>query len=975
MAEGRRGVAARPVSDQPLARPGPELVGRGRELAILEEEFERAATSGFGCVLLLGEPGVGKTRLAGELLARHRSDAHGLSARAYQLGATTAFGVWAEALERHLRALSPEEVERLCRGAVDDLARLLRSVAALRGSRPEAEPPRTRLHDALAVLLANLAAQQPVVVLLDDVHLADASSLEALRYLGQHCAGSRLLVIATARPAELADQPLATDTVLTLEQDGMLRRLPVEPLGPEDLAALAEVVIGDRPPAALVDWVGLRSRGNPLFAIGLVRALLEEGADLTAPVLTHLPESLSERVASRLRHLDPAAVGLLELLAVLGRRVDSRSLVGLVDQSPDELAATLERLAREHAVIEEERGRELTYEISHPLVAEAIYEGIGAGRRRRIHRQAGRGLLSAGRLGEAAPHFVRSAEPGDDEAVEVLRQAVRQAEEAGAFQEALTILASLVEILPAGDPRWEKVVDALSWEAQWVVEHQAGAYAVLGIGALRAMDGALEGIADPARRAPVKLRLASFLAWGTGELPEAERVCRDAAALFEEAGDRRGALLAAHELAWILGLQGDMRTLEDRARDLARIGAAVGDQVVRARATWTVAWVTMWRGRFEESRAARAELIATARAHNDRYHLVLALLNSGLAEVIQGRTAESLSFLEEARAIAEVSPEIGSTGHEIVIPVLAGEFRQALTSVRRGTGASTFTLSRRFGWGVAMAAVAAAQMGELDEARRHLTTARATYGDRIWTFYSEYIHYAEGVLRWREGRPAEAVPRLTTFVTRLAAMEVVAALPGLVDLAEITGRLGEPAEAAVAGLAELADRSGLDCHHGLTALASGWIGVGAGDRRSAAGHGRRAVALLSDAWPFYLARAHEVVGLCADDRSEAVEALRTAAGIFDACGAVFHRDEAVDRLAQLGSQGKRAAAAVRGPGSLTPRELEVARLAAAGYSAREIGERLFIGERTVEGHLARAYAKLGVASKIELSRRAEDLGL
>ena len=973
--EGRRGVAARPVSDQPPARRGPELVGRGRELAILEEEFERAATSGFGCVLLLGEPGVGKTRLAGELLARHRSDAHGLSARAYQLGATTAFGVWAEALERHLRALSPDEVERLCQGAVDDLARLLRSVAALRGSRPEAEPPRTRLLDALAVLLANLAVQQPVVVLFDDVHLADASSLEALHYLGQHCAGSRLLVIATARPAELAEQPLATDTVLTLEQDGMLRRLPVEPLGTEGLEALAEVVIGDRPPAALVDWVGLRSRGNPLFAIGLLRALLEEGADLSAPVLTRLPESLSERVASRLRHLDPAAVSLLELLAVLGRRVDSRSLVGLVDQSPDELAATLERLAREHAVIEEERGRQLTYEISHPLVAEAIYEGMGAGRRRRIHRQAGRGLVSAGRLGEAAPHFVRSAEAGDDEAVEVLRQAVRQAEEAGAFQEALTILASLVEVLPAGDPRWEKVVDALSWEAQWVVDHQAGGYAVLGIGALRAMDGALEGIADPARRAPVKLRLASFLAWGTGELPEAERVCRHAAALFEEAGDRRGALLAAHELAWILGLQGDMPTLEDRARDLARIGEAVGDQVVRARAMRTVAWATMGRGRFEESRAARAEVIATARAQNDRYRLVLTLLNSGVAEVIQGRTAESLSLLEEALAIAEASPEIGLTGHEIVIPVLAGEFRQALAWVRRGTGASTFMLSRQFGWGVALAAVAAAQMGELDEARRHLTTARATYGDRVWTFYSEYVHYAEGVLRWREGRPAEAVPCLTAFVTRLAAMDVVVALPGLVDLAEITGRLGQPAEAAVAGLAELADRSGLDCHHGLTALASGWIGVGAGDRRSAADHGRRAVALLSDAWPFYLGRAHEVVGLSADDRSEAVEALRTAAAIFEACGAVFHRDEALDRLAQLGSQGKRAAAAVRGPGSLTPRELEVARLAAAGYSAREIGERLFIGERTVEGHLARAYAKLGVASKVELSRRAVDLGL
>ncbi len=469
----------------------------------------------------------------------------------------------------------------------------------------------------------------------------------------------------------------------------MLRRLPVEPLGTEGLEATGRG--GDRRSAPRPRSTGSACargaiRSSPSVSCGRSSKRELISRRRSSPVFPS-PSRSGWRAASATSI--PPPCGVLELLAVLGRRVDSRSLVGLVDHTPDELAAILERLAREHAVIEEERGRELTYEISHPLVAEAIYEGIGAGRRRRIHRQAGRGLVSAGRLGEAAPHFVRSAEPGDDEAVEVLRQAVRQAEEAGAFQEALTILASLVEILPAGDPRWEKVVDALSWEAQWVVDHQADGYAVLGIGALRAMDLALEGIADPARRAPVKLRLANFLAWGTGELAEAGRVCRDAAALFEEAGDRRGALLAAHELAWILGLQGDIPTLEDRARDLARIGEAVGDQVVRARAMRTVAWATGVRGRFEDCRAAMAEVIATARAQNDRYRLVLILLNSGVAEVIQGRTAESLSLLEEARAIAEASPEIGLTGYEIVLPLLAGDFRQALTWVRRGRAPAT----------------------------------------------------------------------------------------------------------------------------------------------------------------------------------------------------------------------------------------------------------------------------------------------
>ena len=98
---------------------------------------------------------------------------------------------------------------------------------------------------------------------------------------------------------------------------------------------------GERPPPVLVDWVEQRSRGNPLYAIGLLRALVEEQADLSAPVLRRLPEGLSERVTGRLRELDEAAQRTMELLAVLGRPVDSRALVGLSGENADELTDTL----------------------------------------------------------------------------------------------------------------------------------------------------------------------------------------------------------------------------------------------------------------------------------------------------------------------------------------------------------------------------------------------------------------------------------------------------------------------------------------------------------------------------------------------------------------------------------------------------------------------------------------------------------
>jgi Predicted drug exporters of the RND superfamily len=171
--------------------PGPwktRLVGRDSELAVLEAERRRAAAGELRCVLVLADAGLGKTRLAGELLARHRRGTIGLSARSFPLGGTAPFALWAEALESHLRTLSAEEVGAVCGGFTDDLAGLCRSVAAARGGAPGPEAPRTRLLEGVAVAVGNLAAQAPVIAVLDDAHLADASSWEALHYLSRNAA-------------------------------------------------------------------------------------------------------------------------------------------------------------------------------------------------------------------------------------------------------------------------------------------------------------------------------------------------------------------------------------------------------------------------------------------------------------------------------------------------------------------------------------------------------------------------------------------------------------------------------------------------------------------------------------------------------------------------------------------------------------------------------------------------------------------
>jgi hypothetical protein len=176
-----------------------------------------------------------------------------LSARAYPLGGTASFGLWAEALEGHLRTLSPEEVVSICGGFLDDLASLLRSIAAVRGSVPGGEPSRLQLLQGLTVVLSNLARQGSVVVL-DDVHLADSSSWEALSYLAHNVSGG-LLILAAARPTELTGHPVAMQVLFGLEQEGLLERLPLEPVDRRAVGELAAGVVGEPPSRALIDWL------------------------------------------------------------------------------------------------------------------------------------------------------------------------------------------------------------------------------------------------------------------------------------------------------------------------------------------------------------------------------------------------------------------------------------------------------------------------------------------------------------------------------------------------------------------------------------------------------------------------------------------------------------------------------------------------------------------------------------------------
>jgi tetratricopeptide (TPR) repeat protein len=805
------------------ARPrGPGIVGRERELAVLDDELAGAAEGELRCVLLTAEAGVGKTRLFREFLSRHE-EVTPLMARAHPMGDTTAFGLWAEALDGHLRHLTAQDVTRCCGGFVEDLAAILRSVAAVRGSLPAAPPPRSALLEGITVVLDNLSADAPVVVVLDDIHQADASSLDVLSYLAANLGGAPVLVVLAARPAELAEHPLANRVLLPLEQDGVLSRLALGPLDDEEIRALAASMLQTSPPPALVPWLQARSRGNPLFALGLLRALLDEGADLSAPRLRQLPEDLAERLGALLATLEPGALTVLELLAVLGRPASTDELGRLSTKSAEDLSLRLDELIRHRTVTEEERGGEPAFAVAHPLIQETIYASVGTPRRRLLHREIGRALLAAGRPAEAAPHFTRSAGRGDGEAIEALRQALREAEDRRAYREALSMLAGLVEILPEGDERWLEIGQVLSGGQEWAqFPSPSRADGELAIRALRAMDAVLARSGEARRRGMVQLRLSFLLCWAVGDPAGTEEAALEARRIFEAAsrlGEEFLVTLALSAEANGLGFAG--RPIEAEAR----IRRAI------------------------ELRAERSCPTTQARG----------VLAFWLA--YQGRVTEARQELEEARAADPGFPHTSLVEVGTVVWAMAGDVRRALAWAEETIAWNPGPLTVQKCLGMPAAALMAAEGSDPVLARRYSELAlSACVGD--WHQVTSAAEVVLGRLDVVAGGGEAALVRLDTAVQRLmSGARSLVPLYGL-DLAELAGLAGDGtrAEVVAAMLAEVAATTMNPAHAATGTLASAWAAL-AGRGSYAAVLARQAISVLDGLeLPLLQGRAYDLLG-------------------------------------------------------------------------------------------------------------------
>jgi tetratricopeptide (TPR) repeat protein len=521
-----------------------------------------------------------------------------------------------------------------------------------------------------------------------------------------------------------------------------------------------------------------------------------------------------------------------------------------------------------------------------------------------LHRQAGRSLLRAGHLAEAALHFARSAERGDSEAVEVLLDAMRQAERREAFREALDLQAEPVDLLPADDQRWLEVLEAMYARAEWLIDRRAETNAPVAIRALRAIDGLLEGSADHARRAIVKFRLANFLTWGTGEIDEAERFCVEAAALYEQAGDIPMKLLADCELAWIRGIGGDLAALQIGAEAVAEAAQAAGHPFVARQAFGAAGFSAFHRGRFAEAESALREAIAIDRKEDRPRGLSILLWTLSASLVAEGRLAEARAVTEEARS-SDPAGSVEWARRELFTDWHAGRFRVALNRARNTLAATAGEQTRRNLGELVFACMAAVELDEQAEAQKYLALGKLAFGGRQWLVIGEYWAWAEALLADREGRRSEALAALGGIASRLIAKDALASaafvLTDIVELASESrdARMVRDAAVQVDAIARQIDR---DLYWALAAHTAAWASLVSGAPDVASDHARTAVELLSGmGYRPLFGRALEALGrsLAGTDQTKAGEALQEAVATLETCGAVWRGRRARDALYRL----------------------------------------------------------------------------
>jgi DNA-binding CsgD family transcriptional regulator len=925
-----------------------ELLERERELAAVEELLGRRS----GALAIEVGVGVGKTSLVQAACRRAQGLGYEvLSARGSELEAEFVFGVVRQLFERRLTDAGADERASLLAGPAVAAGRLLlgKSAEASAGDTSFAI-----LH-GLYWLAANLSAARPLLLAIDDAHWADEPSLRWLTYLSRRLDGLDLMLLVALRPA---DPAFANATLLALRAEAPTILRPAL-LSENAVGTLVRATMGSRSSGKMCEAVWTASGGNPLYVNELLRALDlndHHPAEIDpAELLVGGHEGVGRRVVARVRRADPAALRLAQALAVLGDGCELRLAAAMAGLHMSDATRQATVLVRLEVLVEDSPPRFI-----HPVVRDALEMSLGGDARDAAHRSAAR-LLHADRAsaGQIAAHLA-FVQPADDEWVLArLDEAAEEAIENGAPK----VAADLLNRALAEPPPTLKRIGLLRRTAR--AEVSAGRDS-----ALVHLEEALQLSADPRQRAEITLEVAEAYAALFRWVDAVDAIERGLAELGD--ADQELALRLEGELV-VCGLH-DARRASRVKPVLERCGAP-SSATTHTEALVARGMAMVLAGRPAEETAAPLEsALSRAALQAGNWDTRAALLWS-LVTVERFRTVEAALEL----MIAEVQRSGSARGLVAVYSTLA-LLKLRLGALPEADAAARVALQvlreSDFGPGLAFAvtvlADVAVEAGELDEAEALLSLLpQHGWPAGVGTVL---IPAARARLRLAQDRFTEALIDFQAcaamFSPNVWGTEIrdVGYLHARVGASHALLRLGQHEPARDFAKAELADVRVFGAPRALgIALRAAGLAHG----------GNKGIELLGDSVaslrnsPALLERAHSLAELGAamrrnGCRSAAREPLAEALDLATRCGARPLAARVREELKATGARPRREWRT--GLEALSPRELRVVQLAAEGRTNREIAYQLYVTLKTIEGHLFRAYSKLGIERRHQLSK-------
>jgi class 3 adenylate cyclase len=612
------------------------FIGRTAEREQLRALLERTAQGAGGLVLISGEAGAGKSRLAQELGAEaQQRNMDVLVGHCLDMDAPPPYQPLVEHLEQAARSASPEGLREALGENAPEVAKLMPELRQRYDDIPDlpALPPeqeRRYLLHGVGEFVERAARNRPLLLVYEDLHWADESTLLLLQQLAPRLAQIPVLAIATYRHTELSPSRPFARVLEDLLRARSAEEIPLDRLGERDVAALLQARAGQAPPPELVELVFSETEGNPFFVEEVFRHLKEvdklfdekgrwrSGIQIAD---TEVPRGVRLVIGRRLERVSEACRRVLTAAAVSGRLFSFELLLRVTDLTDDALLEALEEAEAAHLIEDQSREREARYSFAHEQTRQTLLSALSFPRRQRLHlriadaMEAMRGGATEAHAAELAHHLYQAGAAADPErTTRALAAAARQALDSIAFEDALRHVDAAQEVVEAEEPTRRAELVAL----------RARAHRGLG-----QMDKALSSLAEALERAPEgptrdailqqRAQLQLDLFHGSEAQDDLKIVLEHA----REAGNRERELATLLDLGrahYILSLDdphyaGEARTSLEQAYALAK---ELGDRRSMVRALVPTAWfVDYWTDYAEQARSNMKEAVALADALGD----------------------------------------------------------------------------------------------------------------------------------------------------------------------------------------------------------------------------------------------------------------------------------------------------------------------------------------------------------------------